>query len=190
MICEKVNCPKRHPRKCKFFQEYKRCKFGDFCSFDHTFANVNDDTIEELKKELENVKAKVHALEKHIEDKNFKLTEAFKKTIETQNELIIKTSMEAFEVAVAAALAPFSLRQDELEHRNDTRLNSLLTMVSTLTDAVSVKPSDTPKSGNNSTRTNSNHSQTFPCNICGQLFDLERSLRNHIRSHHNLPDAT
>ena len=87
MICEKVNCPKRHPRKCKFFQEYKRCKFGDFCSFDHTFANLNYDTIEVVKKELENVKAKVDALEKQIEDKNFELTEAFKNISETQNEV-------------------------------------------------------------------------------------------------------
>ena len=199
--CETVKCKKRHPRKCKFFQEYKRCKFGEFCSFDHTLANLNDYTIEELKKELENVKIKVDALEKQIEHKNFELTEAFKKISETQNESlitirtqIIKTSMEAFEEAVAAALAPLSLRQDELEHRNDARLDSLLTMVSTFAGAASKKPIDTstvqPKPGNNSAKAYSNHPKTFPCNICGQFFDLERSLRNHIRSQHNLPDAT
>ena len=33
--CEIQHCLKRHPRPCKYFQEYKRCKFGEFCSFSH-----------------------------------------------------------------------------------------------------------------------------------------------------------
>ena len=59
--CEIVNCQKRHPRKCKFFLEYKRCKFGDFCSYEHLLDDRAND-IEDLKKELAAVKTKVQNL--------------------------------------------------------------------------------------------------------------------------------
>ena len=35
MFCEKENCLKRHPRNCKFYDQYSRCKFGDYCAFAH-----------------------------------------------------------------------------------------------------------------------------------------------------------
>ena len=34
-LCESQNCLKRHPRVCRFYNQYQRCKFGEFCSYLH-----------------------------------------------------------------------------------------------------------------------------------------------------------
>ena len=42
--CEVQFCIRRHPKRCRFYDQYKRCKFGDFCSF------VHDDSLVPCKK--------------------------------------------------------------------------------------------------------------------------------------------
>ena len=39
--CEIKNCPLRHPRKCSFYRDFKRCKFNEWCKYDHD-DNDND----------------------------------------------------------------------------------------------------------------------------------------------------
>ena len=53
--CEIKMCLKRHPRPCKFFDLYQKCKFGTFCAFKHC------ESIQA--KELKNLKSKVEDLE-------------------------------------------------------------------------------------------------------------------------------
>ena len=44
-ICENPECDAarscslRHPRICKFYRDYKRCKFGEWCCFKHVEKN-------------------------------------------------------------------------------------------------------------------------------------------------------
>ena len=33
--CNQSECRRRHPKECKYFKLYKRCKFNDFCAFSH-----------------------------------------------------------------------------------------------------------------------------------------------------------
>ena len=33
--CNIINCLKRHPKNCKFYDLYKCCKFGEYCAFAH-----------------------------------------------------------------------------------------------------------------------------------------------------------
>ena len=79
-------CLKRHPKPCKFYAIYKRCKF-DPCAFLHV---ENTNSFEYLKKENENILSKIididNALKsldaKEIEIENFieKLLDIEKKT--------------------------------------------------------------------------------------------------------------
>ena len=82
-VCEDINCEisdciKRHPRQCKFFREYNRCKFLDFCSYAHKGVTYQSDVdvidlvskIEQLetlvvdqRKELESKKVRTESLE-------------------------------------------------------------------------------------------------------------------------------
>ena len=33
--CDVKNCNLRHPQICKYFCDYKKCKFGEWCYFSH-----------------------------------------------------------------------------------------------------------------------------------------------------------
>ena len=80
--CDASECQKRHPRECKYFLEYRRCKFGDFCAFAHT---VKTDPVVA---ELEGVKDSLKAVENELKIKNEE----------------IKVVLERLENALAAAL--------------------------------------------------------------------------------------
>ena len=55
--CEISCCNLRHPKICKFFRDYNRCKFGEWCSFKHVTENsiTNATSTEEIKKDIENL---------------------------------------------------------------------------------------------------------------------------------------
>ena len=59
--CERKSCLKRHPKVCKFYQLYNRCKFGEYCAFAH---HENP-----LLKEMENLKIKCAILEETLNEK-------------------------------------------------------------------------------------------------------------------------
>ena len=61
--CEIQECMNRHPKSCKYFDEYRRCKFGDFCSFSHKNESSG-------RGDLADLKARLDVLEKKIEDKD------------------------------------------------------------------------------------------------------------------------
>ena len=65
--CDARTCEKRHPIECKYYRDFKRCKFGSYCLYEH--IERNDPVIEELKL----VKAKIDAIERKLEEKSHNL---------------------------------------------------------------------------------------------------------------------
>ena len=100
--CKIMCCLKRHPKHCKFYANYKRCKF-DPCAFLHV-ETMN--SFEYLKKENENILLRINDIDnflksldaKELETENFieKLLDIEKKVdiltngqnIHTKNEII------------------------------------------------------------------------------------------------------
>ena len=33
--CEIFDCLKRHPRECRYFRDFKRCKYSEYCRYEH-----------------------------------------------------------------------------------------------------------------------------------------------------------
>ena len=66
--CSMVTCIYRHPRVCRYFSNFGRCKFSDSCSYLHEI----DDKISELRseqgKEIEKLRQEVEELHKQVED--------------------------------------------------------------------------------------------------------------------------
>ena len=60
-----TSCEKRHPIRCKYYQEYKRCKFGTYCSYKHETCDVDS-----IKNELDKVKLKLKNIDEKIDKKN------------------------------------------------------------------------------------------------------------------------
>ena len=38
--CEIRSCSLRHPKACKYFRDYNRCKFGEYCDFKHVEKEI------------------------------------------------------------------------------------------------------------------------------------------------------
>ena len=61
--CDARNCERRHPAECRFYRVYKRCKYGEYCVYEH--INHIDPVFEELKC----VRTKLDYLEKELKEK-------------------------------------------------------------------------------------------------------------------------
>ena len=47
LSCDPFMCIKRHPKECKYYRNYNRCKFNP-CKFAHVAKRNSDDKYEEL----------------------------------------------------------------------------------------------------------------------------------------------
>ena len=83
--CEIRDCPLRHPKVCRFFTDFRFCKFGEWCKFSHEVlrnASSSNEEIERLQNKLMAVEndlkknsEKVLKLENEIKDIKHKLSE-------------------------------------------------------------------------------------------------------------------
>ena len=78
--CDISNCNFRHPRQCKYFKIYKRCKFSTYCKYKHETSDIPEaiskKKIESLENEIASLKlfveesfSKILSLEKKLEEK-------------------------------------------------------------------------------------------------------------------------
>ena len=75
-LCENedcdTKCENRHPKPCRYYDMYQRCKFGDFCKFSHTYKHKNfDDKI--LKNSFDDLEKEVVKNKKEIKILNEKI---------------------------------------------------------------------------------------------------------------------
>ena len=89
--CEMKTCLRRHPKPCKFFEIYQKCKFGTFCAFKHCVSLQVKDII--------HLKSKVENLEKENIEKT--------KEISVLIELVEQIFAEREEIFRAATKGPF-----------------------------------------------------------------------------------
>ena len=230
--CEIENCLQRHPQECRYFRSYGRCKFSEFCFYEHKVGDkttprnefekvtakledfatrfqekeerldavekISERQIEEakdLRNELEEKSAQIKLLENKIE----KLSETLLKCKpftepedEIQKEVVspsenkhtkedlvkqmLDATTESIQIATVAAIAQFAARQDAHEQK----INSQFGVIEHQLDALlpTLRQLSIPEPA-----------IKFPCNFCGQNFEIERSLQNHIRRNHN-PNLT
>ena len=71
--CDIQNCPRRHPKRCKFYDLYNRCKFGDYCAYAHREnyqvqeINLLKVKVEQLEKVLNEKQNEVEALHEKLD---------------------------------------------------------------------------------------------------------------------------
>ena len=70
--CDIFNCNKRHPKECRYFKEFKRCKYNEYCRYEH---NVSSEVNECLKCNHDKLESKILHLEILLENtvNNFKM---------------------------------------------------------------------------------------------------------------------
>ena len=89
--CGIRTCNFRHPKPCRYFRDFRRCKFSD-CKFKH--IEDETDAIEKIKIENRNILFKVCAI-----DETNKLLDHQEKMLEMENRLKNEISnLETFSV--------------------------------------------------------------------------------------------
>ena len=73
-ICENsscliTSCNRRHPRECRYFREYNRCKFT-LCKFNHITRTLRESEIGKLQKDHLDTFAKILEIEKILKEKS------------------------------------------------------------------------------------------------------------------------
>ena len=87
-------CSLRHPRKCSFYRDYKRCKYSEWCQYDHV-----DNEVDSLTNQFEENKRKITELEKHIQNKEKYIENLVKRIeiIQTEIRVEFKTKLDILE---------------------------------------------------------------------------------------------
>ena len=180
--CEISQCNQRHPKVCRYYRNYGRCKFSP-CAFKHEdHANYN----ETVDKEIKTLHEKFLALEKAILGKNEEIEELTNKILSIEHTLfenfnkIIEEKLEAFEKKL------FEKIEGKLKTFSDfmgEAAGSIDDLVVELNDDmgnISIE-----SEGNALLRTFDNPFQ-FKCNFCDFQAKSERGLKSHkTRKHEN-----
>ena len=182
-MCNNMSCLFRHPKVCKFFNNFKRCKFGELCAYLHgPEIQTEDRKISELEENLAQVKAEIRKVEatllqlenienrmRSVEDSNRRNNERIEEVNQTLDQKISQ-----FEDMKRT----FSEKTVQLE---DLALNFNILMHSV---------DDLEKSSNH-LKHHLNHIseqiKKFQCHLCGQTYPKEQTLRSHIQRNHGTP---
>ena len=62
--CEVHKCSLRHPKSCRYYREYVRCKY-DHCAFKH---KDSENDFNNLKSENISIKEKIEAIDKSLKE--------------------------------------------------------------------------------------------------------------------------
>ena len=115
--CEVRSCTFRHPKIFKYFRDYNRCKFGEWCFFKHINIIENSVDKEEIAEKLEN-------LTKLINEKDILIKDLAEK-IKVLEERVLKDNSETVD----------DIHEDEIE-MNSTFSNPYLSRKCELCDFI------------------------------------------------------
>ena len=149
--CDVTSCFKRHPKTCRYFYRYNRCKFNDSCSFSHISSTVrfHADKDENVKSRLShieesnvrqandlmNMKFKLEALEKE--------NEFLKDEVKKIPELMKSATEKVVNVTIETVLGNLNAHQKALESETNTKLNVLQDQIASLLSMLNAKPATT-----------------------------------------------
>ena len=171
--CRVSECRKRHPRSCRYFKMYQRCKFGDYCAFNHEV------TIDPILEELRLVKQNVEALEKQVKDKNEEIKDILVNLEKTLKTLNLQTA-------------------NKNRMPNNTKLSTITTVTMNPTDTAETRTNNTgfiPQLDGQIIDTSSISYPTrspcaigkttsqFACENCEENFESEKLLKEHTDKH-------
>ena len=197
--CETLNCLKRHPRECKYYKIYKRCKFGSYCLFTHvseeSTKEANDEKLdakfEYIEKEVENLKATIKASNAKIED-----LEEKNKFLQIKLEAVIESTKAVCAASIKKATDSVTelifKQQDSMEKKQNawfdliSRNISAITMPSVTNSHQEPQPqySQPCQLSQTSSQPLQQPKPKLQCDICGKTFGSSRALSNHTRSDH------
>ena len=160
--CDARSCSLRHPRICSYYRDYRRCKFGEWCSFKHV-EKISDIEIVDRIKNLEKLIAekdevisilenKILVIEKRVGlESNENSEESDKKEVTSE---ITSETVEKFK----CDLCEYESNSERGIHIHKKKKHGNIPRY--------------PK-----------HEKKIECDLCGEVFYSKTEVRIHKRSH-------
>ena len=195
-LCETSSCPKRHPKTCRYFSIYNRCKFGSFCFFNHEIEDLETQNgDDEMKTRLAFLEDQVIKLEAKIKDNDVEIKDLEEKSqcLERKLETVVESMKSGLETTVKKVteeiLKTIVTRQDVFEKKQIESfdlLNQNLSCMIKQSQPSSHREPQAHSQQNPRSQTSSQPSRqsSLQCDICGKSFGSEKALANHTRKDH------
>ena len=203
--CDASDCLKRHPRPCKYFDLYRRCKFLDFCSFSH--RNVENQHGHDFTLDISNLDLKIEdiivkqredssgiALKiENLERENNLLKNKLENIMNSMNKITESTVKAATE----SALEMMIKQQKDLEKVTNDRLDTLSQEIVSLVNILRPQTLTRPNIDNVNYLSKNEAKQVPPskphsssvspkcCHVCDQSFRSKRALTEHLKTYHD-----
>ena len=123
--CQIRNCPLRHPRICRYYRDFGRCKFDKLCAFKHIEADLTlskrleilEKKVEEKNKIIDQLTVVQKKMEKDLKERDREI----RKIIDTLIKVLEKTENDSIDVPEKEE----SEELDELEKTFSNPFNKL-----------------------------------------------------------------
>ena len=186
--CEIFSCRQRHPKDCRYFRKFGRCKFSP-CAFNHETV-VHGNVCEDMRKEIKILSDKILALENVISCQNLQIEEMNTKIQNIETKLTQKDENSLFE-KIEEKLKHIEKKFELVDETNETFSNFVVNTCSNIDDLVVELNDDigniTIENENQLTRTFDNPFR-WKCDFCEFIAKSERGLKTHITRKHEICD--
>ena len=95
MQCSMVTCIYRHPRMCRYFNNFGRCKFEESCSYLHKIDDKISEMRKEQEKDLEKLRHEVKELQKQVEEIQIQISNFPNQTTSQSHATLAKFSFNS-----------------------------------------------------------------------------------------------
>ena len=89
-----LTCDLRHPKDCLNILQKKICKFGDFCSFEHTVSKMPSDDSEVQIEKMKKLERLIEAKDKEIKKLESKVLELESKEVFERTDSELESDIE------------------------------------------------------------------------------------------------
>ena len=170
--CDISNCSLRHPKTCKFYRDYGRCKFNP-CMFRHI-----DNTIDlvELRKENEKIVKIIQSIDDRLEDLEAKIVvseDLISKLCKVEEKLVKISQIEKAIFEKDCRIDALTKKVEEIQDEKDANIIKL-------EERILKTESILNKHFNKKSKTKIN------CNVCDFEASSQQGLKVHMKRKHTL----
>ena len=172
--CKDLNCTKRHPKKCKYFEENNFCKFNTKCAYSHEKPEISVEVkyaleeIQKLKDEIKELKDNMNNHTQQRQEKN-----SAEKSIEVVKSEIEKLKLENINILHMISL--FEEPEVKMTYFKCDLCDSSFISERALNEHVKL---------NHPSTHSENKSEEFQCVMCDYKCTRNATLNKHINSKH------
>ena len=171
--CNMVTCMYRHPRQCRYFNNFGRCKFDESCAYLHKKDESLSDLRKEQEKEIETLKRDIEELHQQVRELR-SILQQISNPPEPAQANLFKPPMPSTRTSITMV---------ESIHSNNLQANPGL-VIPQVDGSFNFVPHTTPTLSSEDLDTPKNPSDlSLQCETCHMNFETQDEFNHHDKAH-------